>query len=92
MSGWQSCGTKWHATATPEPNWKPKWKLWFAWHPVPFRTVGVARYPVQSVEDLKIVKWVWLCNVARRKCIVERKNETGHIIWEYAPAHKVLTQ
>lgn len=67
------------------------WKVWFAWHPVPVASLGVRRYPARDVGDLYITRWVWLRNVARRR------NETWVRVgaagqWEYAPAHKALTQ
>lgn len=62
-----------------------RWKVWFAWRPV-----LVWRYDERGFRDATC-EWQWLRNVARRR------NNTGLRIdvpghWEYAPAHKAVTQ
>lgn len=88
--GWNTCPNSGYQNTAPGQNLprEPRpWKVWFAWHPVPLRALGIKRYPVDAVSDMVRTEWVWLRNVARR-----RMQPLHHGDWEYAPAHKALTQ
>lgn len=64
-----------------------KWKVWFAWYPVRCEVGRKMTVVHDEVATERKFKRRWLCNVSRR-----RAQPLHHGDWEYAPAHKALTQ
>lgn len=93
--GWNTCppNPKFQFHNLPrEP--KPKWEVWFAWYPVLVETFKKTLTFHDEIVTDRTFKWYWLRNVARRK---ERllhgwKHVHNTDRWEYAPAHKAVTQ
>lgn len=73
-------------------QWPPQaqrpWEVWYAWFPVCIEEVE------SLLHDEIVVRYkrAWLCNVARRATIGWKDGHTGTPAWEYAPAHKAVTQ
>lgn len=77
-------GSSVHLHNLPPEREKPKWKLWFAWHPVRI-------FHEERLREKWCYEWVWLIDVARRELKPEDEWWDPPGV-EYAPAVKALLQ
>lgn len=65
-----------------------KWKVWFAWHPVKVIVYETVTRIHDEITISHHLEWRWLVTVSRRKIFKYR----GAAYYQYAPAHKAVTQ
>lgn len=64
----------------------PKWEVWYAWHPIRIGELQINEQQVWHAHG-----WKWLTVVARRRFFPPVSPDASPT-WEYAPAHRALTQ